>query len=671
MCTHLCGLLEELSMFMILRMLLVVCIWSMFMILRMLPVVCVCLLGLQEARAACSVIVPPLPRYVGNTATDNKCTDNDIQSAINAVACPGTQIYITGERNYTGQHLVISGQSLSLIGSASACGVANANGGGGVVPTAPLRTLTGSSTLGASVISIIGNSTVILQYLDITGGNLSGAGKGGGIFFYGTGSLTLDTTTVDGNQAGSGGGISMNSPGSATLSLLNNTQVLRNKATTSGGGILLESNTHLIAVSDHTLIGSNTALGGYGGGIYVIGPARADIGSSGYGADGVVSSNTAVYGGGIAARATQSNAQNAIVQLFTTNAEQPVNIQGNHASAIGGAIYLQPFQDSNGKFSDATLCAYNFRIDGNIAADGAAIYMDAASASGQTDHGSATYMNLPMQNPPLCGVATPATFGAVACAADAPCNTLARNRAEQIDTTPTSGATIFVGHDGFFDGARISLQHNQGGELIHAAGNPSASPVAALSSCLISSNSFTGDLIVAEYAAVDLQNCTIAGNIIFSFGTVFVHHLIYLDANSYLGMNDSIVDETNLLTLDQPGNVNDPMHIMVNNVLSNDITTLPGSPTIIVGDPLFTDARNGNYRLQAFVQNGHVTHSPAIDFSATAIANPFDLDGNSFGQDVPAVPNIFGPHDLGAYEMRPTPGRIFADGFGDAISIVY
>lgn len=358
------------------------------------------------------------------------------------------------------------------------------------------------------------------------------------------------------------------------------------------------------------------------------------------------------------------------MQLFTSNAEHPVDVQNNQAAAVGGAIYLQPFQDVTGSFSDARFCAYNFRIDGNTAADGAAIYSDVSSTSGQADRGSSTYMNLPTQNPPLCGAATPATFGAVACAADAPCNALADNRAEQMDTTPTSGATIFV-HAGLFNGERISPQHNRGGELIHAVGNASAYPTAGLSSCLISSNSFTGDLIVAEYAVVELQNCTIAGNIFLAFGMPFVHYLISLDANSHLGMNDSIIAQTNLLTLDQPGNVNDPMHIVVKNVLSNDITTLPSSATIINGDPLFADPRNVNYRLQAFVQNGHVTHSPAIDFSATAIANLFDLDGNGFGQDVPAVPNTFGPRDLGAYEMRPISGRIFADGFGDAISIVY
>ncbi len=514
----------------------------MLVILRMLLlIVCVCLFGLQQARATCSIVVPPSPRYVGNKTSDNKCTDNDIQSAINAVNCPGSKIFITGERSYTNQHLVISGQSLSLIGSASACGVANANGGISTAPTAPLRTLTGSSTLGASVISIIGNSTVTLQYLDITGGNLGSSGKGGGVFFFGSGALTLDTTTVDANQADSGGGISMNSPSSSalTLTLLKNSLVTNNIATTSGGGILLEGNSQLIAISDQTLIGSNQALGGYGGGIHIIGPARADIGSAGHDGTGVISNNSAVYGGGIAARATQNNAQDAIVQLFTSNAEHPVDVQNNQASAIGGAIYLQPFQDATGSFSDARFCAYNFRIDDNTAADGAAIYSDVTSASGQADRGSSTYMNVPSQNPPLCGTATPATFGAVACAADAPCNALADNRAEQMDTTPTGGATIFV-HAGLFNGESISPQHNRGGELIHAVGNASAYPIAAVSSCLISSNSFTGDLIVAEYANVALQNCTIAGNTFLAFGMPFVHHLISLDANSHLGMHDSM-----------------------------------------------------------------------------------------------------------------------------------
>ena len=53
-------------------------------------------------------------RYVGNTTTDNQCTDNDIQSAINNSACP-TTIYVSNERAWTAQHLDINNRLFSKI----------------------------------------------------------------------------------------------------------------------------------------------------------------------------------------------------------------------------------------------------------------------------------------------------------------------------------------------------------------------------------------------------------------------------------------------------------------------------------------------------------------------------------------------------------------------------
>jgi hypothetical protein len=41
------------------------------------------------------------------------------------------------------------------------------------------------------------------------------------------------------------------------------------------------------------------------------------------------------------------------------------------------------------------------------------------------------------------------------------------------------------------------------------------------------------------------------------------------------------------------------------------------------------------------------------------------------GQDVGAVADRFGVSDLGAFEMRPITDPIFADRFGDPISLVY
>lgn len=168
-----------------------------------------------------------------------------------------------------------------------------------------------------------------------------------------------------------------------------------------------------------------------------------------------------------------------------------------------------------------------------------------------------------------------------------------------------------------------------------------------------------------------MQNCTITRDIFLSHGLSFVDHLIYLDANSYLAMSDSIIAESGMFTLDQPGDVNDTSRFNVQYVLSNDITTLPSSTSIVAGDPLFIDARDGNFRLQASTLNRLLSVSPAIDFAPIPNGTVLDLDGNAYGQDVPAVVNLFGTRDLGAYEMRPILGRIFADGFGDAISIAY
>src|SRR6476646_5165176 len=61
-------------------------------------------------------------RAVGDVASDSNCTDNDIQSAIDAIAnsttqCPAT-INVTREHTYTAQHLTISntGKTINIVG---------------------------------------------------------------------------------------------------------------------------------------------------------------------------------------------------------------------------------------------------------------------------------------------------------------------------------------------------------------------------------------------------------------------------------------------------------------------------------------------------------------------------------------------------------------------------
>jgi hypothetical protein len=87
---------------------------------------------------------------------------------------------------------------------------------------------------------------------------------------------------------------------------------------------------------------------------------------------------------------------------------------------------------------------------------------------------------------------------------------------------------------------------------------------------------------------------------------------------------------------------------------------------------MFVDPAHGNYHLLAYVQNGLLTASRAIDFAPTAQYDPVDdLDGNPYAQNVPAIPDAYGTRDLGAYEAQPISDRVFADAFGDRVSLVY
>lgn len=202
--------------------------------------------------------------YVGDKSTDAACDYNTIQEAITAATCPaGTKIYITDEYMYTAQHLGISNQNVTLIGRAPGahCGLALACGPIIACPTVPQETISGSGHTGDSVITIRGASNVTLQYLTISNGHDAADGSGGGIDYDGTGTLTLDTSTVSGNTAGYGGGINIKgTSGQATLTLLARTLIVANTAGVSGGGIRLEGTSRLFALGDSTEITSNHAV---------------------------------------------------------------------------------------------------------------------------------------------------------------------------------------------------------------------------------------------------------------------------------------------------------------------------------------------------------------------------------------------------------------------------
>lgn len=608
----------------------------------------------SPVRAACDAIHSVPEFYVGDSVPasptyDPLCTHNDIQSAIDAATCSyGTNIFVTREHTYTNQHLTIENKNVTLIarGDGAMCGPASVvicNPVCAPPPTGPLGVIAGG---GDSVFAIMGTSKVTLRYFDITGA--THAGDGGGIDFEGSGSLTLDASWVGHNNADNGGGIFFFGTGTgppfAVLTLLAHSKIVANTASGiiagSGGGILVEGNSVLTMVEPDTQIDNNQAPNGYGGGIDVIGPAQADIGSpDSENGESVLNQNSAAYGGGMAIVAAGANVAHA--RLFTTDVSKPIGITRNKASAIGGGIYVDP--------SHRGLQAWDYRIEANEAPEGAAVYASADSAA---------YIN---DADIQLGDALSGDPGVV-CTNSALCNTINFNQAS--DAGGNLHSAILIESGGSFEGNRFSARHNNVAHVLRVVGDHTR---ADLSECLIADNGspdvpiYTRELIYASGndTPIHISSCTIVNDTI---GSAYV-----IRSGGALDVNDSIIDEPGTLTVDYSGN---PGDLYANYVLSNDITTLPNSgpgngTDVVLGTPTFVDLAGGDYHLQI--------SSLGIDYApATVYPDVADLDGNwrNVNLNLPSGPHNYGPHDLGAFELQNrfvecgAADSIFCDGFG-------
>ena len=617
------------------------------------------LLVSSAAHAIC--FGPPTQVYVGDTSSDSSCTYNDIQSALNAEGsvCPA-EVNITREHTYTNQALTISGKKLTLKGwgEGVTCNLLKNCTTVGCLPAesgAPLVTLSGG--VGNSVLHIDGSSGVTLYDLTITGGILNPQQGGGGVYFGGTGSLSLQNTTVSNNQAGYGAGIAMSPSGSATLTLGPNTVIQHNDATVNGGGLLIEGSTYLQAISTNLYINDNTALAGDGGGLIVIAPATADIGSPGYFGLPAINGNSAAYGGGIAAEGSQNPPMDGLVRLFSTDPANPVTIGGNTASHTGGGIYLKPIVGDTRNLE--IFCAYDFRIDGNSAAEGAAIYGDEQHSAAASDYtGAQLYLNLDATEDPSnqCNRAQlVATLSAVPCAAGVACNEIANNVAEDSNEQPTAGAAVLIQSGGTFVGDRFAVRGNQGGSAIHFLTDGDFS-VMGIHNCLLANNTTSAELIDATPGGgsqedVTIDSCTIAGN---QIGAPYAMLVQLEDSDSFV-LNNSLIAQPGRATVDYDGSLD---KFTAEYDVSNDTSTLSGVGIgVAVGTPTFVDTANGDYHLQ--LTSVGVNYAPP---GTTA----HDLDGNTRVVNVPGVRDVFGAMDVGAYEIQSScavSDTIFCDGF--------
>ena len=598
------------------------------------------LVALLGSNAAAAICVPDklYVRYVGDKANDSQCTDDDIQSAIDNATCPST-IFITDEHTYTAQHLDIENKNLTLVGTTATCGP-QACDGGCVAPTTPQLTIDGAGHSGDSVMYIHGASNVTLKYLKISNGdNIVGPAPtyGGGIHFDGAGTLTLDTVTIDNNTAQFGGGVNLSgTSGFASLTLLSNTQIIGNTAVNSGGGIRITGNAFASMLYDKTLIANNHAPNGYGGGINIVGPAHADIASPGLGL-GVIYNNDAEFGGGVAA--TSSDGGTAEVQIFSADPTRATRLQGNFASAKGGAIYLKGYIDSS-NYNRGSACLHDFLIDGNSAPEGSAIYADHDSSLG-SDFGTDVQLNGDSR---FCR-GLPAS--AKTCAAGITCNEISDNAAIDAGGNPTLGAAVQIGSNAYFESNRFAMRRNEGGYAVYDTGSIGT----VMSNCLLVDNDVTRNLVFSNtddvFSVID--SCTFAGNAILSTDTIH--------AEEGLTLSNTIIDQPGNLALAYSGDAND-LHISY--VLSNDVSTLPNAQGATVGRPTYVNAAAGDYHLSL--------RSLAVDFAPQLSDDGRDLDGRFRDIDLPNVNNVYGYRDLGPYERSITCGvsdTIFCDGFED------
>jgi len=576
---------------------------------------------------ACLLAVPLLSltrpaaavQYVGPN-----CTIKRIQDAIGKESPP--QIIYVAPGTYNETVGISYAGSVTITGGYTQGCAAGSPGGD--------TTISGMG-LTSRVVTVTGNSDLKLSNLTIRDGANGPDGTAGGIGFFGYGKLTLESVFLSNNTAGYGAGLGVSPTAHTEVMLSSGTFIGGNTAIHDGGGIHIDGDTRLFVVDAQTNIYSNHADNGNGGGIDIVGPARADINS-------IIVGNTAMYGGGISVIAGSNGA--AVVRIYTADPQSAGGVAVNFASQAGGGAYLKPFNNT-GSAHSAALCAYNFLINGNTAPNAAAIYASVDQPfSSSPLTGSQVFLNTDSNSTEFqCNPEPVSALGGVACADGTGCNQISNNDAADGTGSPTGGSTIVMQDGGRLQADRVSLKNNSSGSVLSTIDNGSGNST-SLTNCLFADNSVTYELISAvhnSFHSMSLNHCTLAHN------TIGGNNVIH--TQSSFTLNDSIVAE-NKPTLEYAGPIGG---LSLNYILSNDVSTLSACVGCFTGDPQFVSVADRDYHLQST--------SPALDHAPVTPGLDLDLDGKPRNTDLP-VPNVNGPSDLGAYERQPD-DRIFANGF--------
>ena len=536
------------------------------------------------------------------TVGDNTCNYTTIAGALAAAQThPGADtIRLTRSAGYTAQAISFSTtQELTITGGFANCTTTTED--------SVYTILNGAGAPAASVITINGDtgSLVRLRKLTIKNGDVASTGiAGGGIQYTGKGKLDIADSLIQNNTGAYGGGINAGGTSDAAeLDIGPNTSITGNVAIYNGGGIY-SNNIETALRGDSIGVYSNEATGlagagGYGGGIHIRACALISavyLGSPGLGGNlGVVSNNTAVYGGGVAIETPSGCSKAADLRMYSTAAGL-TSLKGNIASTSGGGVYI-----SRGG-GTADVYVRNASIQNNTAPIASALYLG-SNGTAQFNGVSGIYFG--------DDIAT--------CAAGVPCGSISGN-------ISANGQVIYGQTNNTLDLNNVEVTGNKGTELIRLN-------ELKIHNTLIADNMSTNRLLETHLGQIGLS--TITGN------QVGGSEVIGVNTGGTFSMYGSVTWQPGKTILHDDGALPVVSYVVTNELASfsgpNSLRNLVANPRLI--DPF----PGGDYRPTA--------GSPVIDYAIGGnLLN--DLLGLPRDVDLEIVADAYGNRDVGAYERQ-------------------
>lgn len=590
--------------------------------------------------AAATLAAAPAHAAIYTVGSGAGCTHATIQAAIDASAAAGSnqadQIRLSGGP-YTGQRLTMNVDAahgaIALVGGYATCASS--------APTAGARTVIGGTIngLGQPALRVTDTADVSLRNLEIRDAD----GGGGLVIETGVGTATSRATLVDtlvtNNRNTAGGGLVVanynpgTQPDRLQVELQGATAIAFNVGNVRGGGISCVNAS--LAILDTSNVHDNSAgANGFagsldGGGIHAE-DCRLDISSTGAPGNGALYRNTAALagrGGGLYLTGTRGEADFHPVAAGTAVLVSTNRALDGGGIAVAGGASVRMYGGS-------------VLLDNLADRSGGAVWLAPGGAAGLDTR---FLMQSAIDDAPE---------GTVACANPAYCAMATGNSAEDPSGNSVPGAVVGIasGSAGtahaMFRGVRIV--QNDGYSL--TTQEPSNSRV-TLDGSLVVENSIRGGFGAFAVASADgafvLSASTVAANVFEVAGsTVFGTPTTCDVANDDIGVHlrRSVIWQPGhslLFTLFEP-----PQATCFTHLIANDFGWLGPAADRVVADPAFENVAGGDYRPSSA--------SPALDF-APANAGDGHLGDGPRVIDLPAITNLFGAQDLGAFERTYSP----------------